>query len=256
MARKKELTADDIIRQMYPDLKTSDDYAAEAEAAKKAATGGDNDPSKELQALRTQIASLEGQLSTVTRPVARQTTMQAPQPPVIDWDKAPDPVEDPKGYARFVHNSTQAQINYEKEAWNYNNQVATTQSRKVDGLWEQFGKDYPSYAKRTEHVEIAASRVLEKAKAQGLDTENYMYGQSAKFLKDVTAEVDRLFGKAATAGADEDNDDDDDDDDRSQVFGGGAAGVAGLAKVTQPAEPYGAMSRDILAWQEKTGFHR
>lgn len=259
MAKRKDPTADEILKQMFPDIMTSDDLEAEAaakeEAAKAAAAAPDT--ARQVTDLQAQLARLEGQLSASQRPGYTPTQSQAPQRPNISYEAAPDPLTDPKGYAQFVHQSTQAQIEYEKQAWAYNNQQQTQAANRTQGLWDQFAEKYKDYASNSDRVEIATTRVIQRAKAAGTDTDKYMYGTSDVFLKDVVGEIEKLWGKPKPAAEDEDDGDEGDTiDNRTQILGGGASGSAPGKVAPQSNQKFGALSQDINAWQQKTGFYR
>jgi hypothetical protein len=256
MAKRKQASADDILKQMYPDLMTSDDFE------KKEDPKQTEQPNAQVAELQAKLAALESQLSNVGRANAalssQITIPQAPQPPQIDMSKAPDPVENPQGYAKFIMDAANAKIDYEKNVILYQQEQSRTQSERVSALWNDFSSKYKEYAADDERVAIATQQVVAKARAKGIDPEKYMYGQSEIFMKDVVGEMDRLFGKpgaAAAAGADDDEDDE--DDVRTDVFGGATAGTGQSPATRQaPPEKYGSLSKDLMAWQEKTGFHR
>lgn len=250
MARKKsQVSAEDLIRQMYPDLKTSDDFEEE-KRAKEAPQSAE----QQLATLQAKIALLENRPAG---PVAATPLVNYPTPPMqpkFDEANLPDPAIDPTGYSRAVREMVTAQANYEKEAYRWQQQAASIQSSRTQGLWDSFASTYEGYAKNEDRVEIAAARVVSKARAAGLDTEKYMYEQSDKFMRDVVSEMDKLGWKPA---ADEDDDDAaDDDDDRASIIGGTAAATRPSDSRHEPPPRFGAMSQDIIAWQEKTGFHR
>jgi hypothetical protein len=253
MAKKKQLSADDVLAQMYPDLMTSDDFVEEKKE-EKPATGAD---AAAITALQQQIANLNSQLANVSKvnsALSTQVTVDAPPArPVLDMSKAPDPLDDPKGYAKFVHDNAMATVNYEKEAYLYQQRQQQTAAQRQASLWASFSTKYAPYAKNDKQVEIAATQVLNRLKSNGIDTDKYMTTQSEDFMKDVAAEIDGLFGKPKDVDADED----DDDDDRTDVFGGGFAGAKLSAGGKQaPPQKYGALGTELKAWQEKTGFHR
>lgn len=253
MAKRKELSADDILKQMYPDLQTSEDAEAAAAAKLAAAKGTENDAGAQIAQLQQQIAQLQGVVSTVRTPEPKYREAQRPQKPVMG--KAPDPIQDPDGYANFVQQATSALIDYEKADWQWQQGQAATAQNRTGGLWGKFEAAYTDYAapENSKKVEIAAKEVLQRAQAAGMDTDQYMYSNSEAFMRDVVNEYDGLFGKAGVAAGD---DDDDDDDNRATMFDGSAAGANGVGKTPQPPERFGALSQGINAWQEKTGFHR
>jgi hypothetical protein len=252
MAKKanQQVSADDILKQMYPDIKTSEDYEDEQKA--KQTTTGD-DTSKTIAALQAQIARLEGSVSASQRPAPVTQNYAAPQRPVIDWDKAPDPIQEPGKYGRFLAEANQAIIDYEKQAWQYQSSQQNLNTARTQNLWAKFEANYKEYTENTDRVEIAASRVLQRLQGAGMDTDAYMYGQSDQFMKDVVAEIDTLWGKGGSGGED---DAEDDDDNRTVVLGGAGGNAKGPSQQQEQPQKYGSLSNDVLAWQEKTGFYR
>lgn len=254
MAKKKS-SAEEILAQMYPDLKTSDDYADPA--AKQAAAAA---PNAEVAALQAKLAALEGQIAVSQRTAAALTSQQTrdmpPQAPVIDYSKAPDPVEDLAGYTKFMLDAQEARINYEKQAIGYNQRQQQAVATKTATLWDTFKATHGDYTKDEKRIEIATTQVINRAKAMGLDTERYMYGNSDQFMKDVVAEFDGLFGKPGGGGGQSvtTDDEDDDADDRATVLGGGVATQQGQTAGKQPPPRYGNLSQEVMTWQEKTGF--
>lgn len=250
MAKKNGVTADDILKSMYPDLKTSDDYVDPN------AKTEETDSAKQISALQAQIAALTGTRDT---PKAKnrelQALPQAPVRPIMDMATAPDPVQYPKDYATWVSQQTSAQIQYEKDNWAWQNSVVQTQNNRANELWDDFRSANKAYAADQEKVSIAAERVIAKNKAAGVNTEKYMFEDSARFMDDVTATYDKLFGKPKDS--DGGSADDDDEDDRSTIQSAGApAGRNGPGDVAPKPEKFGALSQDINAWQQKTGFYR
>lgn len=257
MGRKAKQTADEILRQMYPDLQTSEDFTPEAE--KKAETA---QPNADVVALQAKIAALEGQIAVSQRTAAALTSQQtrdiAPQAPQIDYSKAPDPVEDAAGYTRFMLEAQRAQIEFEKQQMVYNQRQAQAVATKTATLWDTFKATHADYTKDEKRIEIATTQVINRAKAMGLDTERYMYGNSDQFMKDIVAEFDSLFGKPGgkQETAADDDEADDEDNDRAAFLGGGVATAQGQSHKNAPPPKYGNLSQEIMTWQEKTGFTR
>lgn len=251
MAKKQNITADDILKQMYPDLKTSDDFQAE-----KAPDAGS--PEAKIAELTAQIATLTGKglQNDLPRGKSRelQALPQAPQRPVIDYNTAPDPILKPQDYAAWVHESTAAQIEFEKQNYAWEQQVGAVQGNRQNALWNDFQTSYKAYAGNAEKVGIAAEKVISKNKAAGVNTEKYMFEDSDRFMKDVTDTYDRLFGKPKDDG-NTDDDADDGDDDRTSFQGSGApASRDGPASTQRPPEKYGALGSAVDDWQKKAGF--
>lgn len=262
MARNKAKapSAEDVLKLMYPDLPTSEDYtdpigsAIEAEKAK----GQQTQDNVQLTELQKQVALLQGQLNQTTRAngalMQQAKTDLPPAQPQFDMSKAPDPTLDPGAYAQFILGIADAKVQYEKDVYAWQARQQNDIANKTQNLWDSFAGKYGDLAKNSKQVEIATVEVINRAKAQGRDVDKYMYGASDQFMDDVAAEIGKLWPGASAAAAD---DDDEGDEDRTDMLGGGAGGngVASGAGRKAPPEKYGALSTDVLAWQKATGFH-
>lgn len=256
MARKnksQQTSADDILKQMFPDLQTTDDVYDD--------DGQDKTKQKDTEAvdkviadLQAKIAGLEGTVAaTRDRPVQDPAIQLGPPAPPVFPD-LPNPAEDPNGYRDAVLAQTQALIKYEKDLYQYQNRQTAASSAKSNDLWADFSTKYEDYAENEERIEIATTRIIQKAQARGVDVDKFMYGNRDGFMKQVVDEYDRLFGKPVI---DDTDTDEDDDDNRASVMGAGAPSQrGGPANVQTPPNPYGELSQEILAWQQKTGFTR
>lgn len=263
MARKAKPAVDaaDVLKLMYPDLPTSEDYTdplGAAIEADKARTAAPVDNGK-LTALEQQVAALQGQLSQARQTsqalMTQATTDLPPAKPQFDYSKAPDPTLEPAAFAQYMAQIGEANIQYEKNLYAWQQGQANAVAQRTAHLWDAFSESYPDYAKRGKHVEIAAAEVIQKAKLAGRDVDKYMYGAAGDFMKDVADEMDKLWPTSGKPlGGD---DDDDEEDDRTDMLGGGAGGngVASARGGQKPPEQYGALGKDVLAWQKATGFH-
>lgn len=252
--RKAELTADEILKQMFPDMPDSTDFEQPEE--KPTVKADDN---AALTALQAQVAQLTSQLAQTRRQAVKQDTDTVPLPPAeLDLSKIelPDPIDDPKGYAKALIAATtahaDAKIKYEKDVIMWQNRQVATNQTKADNLLSGFNAKYADYAKNSRQVEVAAAQILSRAKARGEDINDYMYGHSDQFYADVVAEIDDLFGKPKGTASDEDDDDRADALPSGQI--GGQDGPSGERKA--PPSRYGALGSELRTWQEKTGFYR
>lgn len=257
MAKKKQPTADDILKMMYPDLPTSEDEVGQQQPQQQPQGGDDK---AQIAALQAQIAALEGRISQTSKAnVALQTqatTAMPPTRPNIDYTKAPDPVEDKDGYTRFMLDAQRKEIEYEKSLLTYQQQQAQQTQQKSGQLWSSFSGKYGDYAKDEERLTIATQQVIQRARASGLDTERYMYANADQFMEDVTKEFDKLFGKPGGKQQEVDDEEEDDDDGLTTSLIGGGVGGGGGRKQQPAPQRYGELSQEINAWQQKTGFHR
>lgn len=262
MARKKqaELSANDILKQLYPDIPSSDDFEPPAveKQTQQAASEADRKTILDLQA---QIANLTGQMSNVAKTntalMTQATTDMPPTAPQADYSKAPNPIDDPAGYAKFVQKAVADQVEYEKQAYAWQTRQESSRANRASNLWATFTEQHPDYAENTERVEVAAMKVIERAKANGVDTDKYMYQNSGQFMADVTKEIDRLWGKPNAGGSADDGEGDTIEDIRTGGLQGGVQASNGGVR-TAPAAPqrYGALSQDVIEWQKQTGFYR
>lgn len=252
MARKAKFAdANEILKAMYPDLPDSTDFE-EAEGKSKT-----NDDAAKLAALQSKLDQLEGQLS------ARNSRHEAPKlaglpnapiEPQIDMSKAPDPVQDPQGFIRFSQQAVELKAKYLQDRYQWEQSVIQRQASQMNHLWTDFNEQYENYAIDPDKVEIATDRVIRRAQSAGVELDAYMYNNRDQFYKDITKEMDKLFG-APVAADDGDEGQDEDDDIRTTITGGGNAGQGGVKKV-EPQSQYGELSREIQTWQRKTGFYR
>lgn len=262
MARKpktNQVSADELLRALYPDLPTSEDYTDPLAAAMndgKKDTPAASDP--KLAALEQQVAALQGQLQQTARVngalMTQASTDLPPQRPVIDYSQAPDPTVDHAAFAKFMAEANAATLQYEKDLYNWQAKQQNDVATKTANLWDTFAHDYPELAKNSKRVEIAAAEVISKARLAGKDVDKYMFAGSPQFLKDVADEINSLWGAPSNK---DDDDDDDYAEDRTDMLGGGAGGqsVASTKGRQAPPEKYGALSQDVLAWQKATGYH-
>lgn len=257
---RQTVSAEDILKQMYPDLPSSDDYVQENPATKQTQNQPNVDP--QVAELKAQLAALQAQVQTQTKTASALMSQAVqdmpPQMPQIDYSRAPDPVEDPKGFAEFNMRATQQLLAWKEADFEYKQRQRTTTQTRNDILWDKFTKDYPAYAENDERVGIAAEMVVKRAVANGTDPDKYMYGNSAGFMQDVVHEIDRLWGKPQT-GVDTDDDDIDDDEPATRtdgLFGGSGQSGDATSKSKAPPSQYGALSQELMAWQEKTGYKR
>lgn len=255
---KREPTAEEILKAMYPDIPTRDDFEQKNDTTKQTA----NQPNAEVAELRAQIAALQSRLDGQSRAHTAIQTRQVevpPQPPKIDMKQAPNPVDDPEGYAVFVQNAIDAKVQYEKDLFDWQNRQQVSVAQQTQNLWDSFSAKYKDYAKDTKKVAIAAREVTDRARAARRDVDKYMYDTSDEFMRDVAAEMDALWGKpkATEQSADVEVDDENEDDGRTGgLFGGGQQSVFERAagNPAQPKPKYTQMSQDIIDWQKKNGL--
>lgn len=253
----REPTAEEILKAMYPDIPTRDDFEQKDTKAKPET----NQSNAEVAELRAQLAALQSRLDMQSRSQTALTTRQGPeippQPPKIDMKQAPNPMDDPEGYANFVNRGIELRVQYEKDLFDFNNRQAAAISQQTQNLWDAFSSRYKDHAKDTKRVAIAAREVADRAKANRRDVDKYMYDTPDEFMKDVAAEMDALWGKPQGSSQDQDVEieDNNEDEGRTQgLFGGGQQHQSGITTPKPPKAKYSEMSQDIIDWQKRMGL--
>lgn len=213
------------------------------------------EPEVDVKSLQERLAALETETKTM-----RQTNMalmqQAPrvqeQPKVeeISLDGLPDPLDNPKGYLAELNKRIVGSVESRVKA-GIAQATAGAGDNRAQELFNDFASrdEYSAIAEDEEKLGIAATMVVNRMAARGVDTEKYMYQGRDMFFKDVAAEYTRVFGKAKL---DEDVEDETPDSARAAaVFGGQAV----TRKSKQSQEDKGSdMLADLAEIQLKDGF--
>lgn len=255
MPRKREPTSDDILKRMYPDIMSSEDYEQKDPPTQPPQN---QQSSAEVAELKAQIAALQGRLDSQSRANTALTTRQgpevAPQPPQIDFKQAPNPVDDPEGYAAFITRAINVQVQHEKDMFYHQQGQQQSLQQRTDYLWNEFSAKYPDHAKDDRRVAIAAKEVVARAQAKRQDIDKYMYDNSEAFMQDVVKEMEALWGPVKQATARDDDDDDGEDGRTDGLFGSGQQSGDDPATPPKPAQKYGDLGNDLIAWQKKMGL--
>ena len=183
-------------------------------------------------------------------------------------DQLPDPVEDPKGYFAAVNKhiaegvaSQMAQFRDEEDQ---KSAAVSTRATQVSDLWDRFAKGHEDLAKYKPLVNVAAQEVVEKARAKGIDGEQFMFGAgSDRFLDEVAESVTTTLKSIRDEGKEDKKGGEDMENEGGRpepalgVLPGlpvssGAGGEAAIDK--EPGAGAGGLVADIKAGQEKSGF--
>lgn len=246
MARKKKDDAT-VTGFTRPDLPFDD---GEATAAPKAQEGAS------MEALQARLAELENQLRTQQETnlalMARAPVTPVPNltPPTVDVKNLPDPVQNPDGYAKELHERTAAALETRLNQAAYVQQMQKVQSDRLEGLWAEFVDVYEPYAQNRKLVEFAAREVVNRAAANGIDTEKYMFIYKDRFMKDVVSELVSLGVKVEEP----DEDKDETEETRTDgVLGGLESGSR--PNMPTPIDPND-MFADLRQFQLKHGLYK
>lgn len=154
---------------------------------------------------------------------------------------------------------------------------------KIGELWADFAEEYPDYSGKgsKRRIEFAAENVVKRAVARGLDPNRYMFIARDRFMKDVAAEMDDIFGAPEMKDELDDEDfnerpaprrrrearaaprrdtrrrprEEEDDTGRTGgLFGGNDSGGPRPSQRDISGDSAGSMLEDIHAMQRKNGF--
>ncbi len=224
------------------------------------ADDGDKTPDPDAPVVSPDVAKMQGQVDELSKQLAalretNMTLMMQPAKPTLPAfpvvpkvEELPDVMEDPEGYAKALERQITARIEARMTAANVKATAENQATSQYNELWTDFKNTHKEYAEDSRRVQYAANQVAESLKRQGMDVEKYMFTYRAKFMEDVTREMDSIFGKP---GAQLLPEPDADASRTGGMFGGGDS----VPKPDVAIEPDNAFA-DIREWQEKTGFHR
>lgn len=213
---------------------------------------GDNPAANDkVAALELQLAEMRGELSAQRMQsnfVAAQPAVPAPVVKEISYDDLPDPLVDPKGYAKEVATRTQAYYASQRAADQHAARQQQDESARYNQLWENFAKENEDYAGQQDLAEFATRKVVTQYAQQGVDVNRQMFGNTKQFFADVRGEMDRVTGKKLKTEAD------DDDDRTNGMFGGMESGGRAGDTGKRQARPE-SMFDSMTDWQVKNGFY-
>lgn len=226
-----------------------------------------------MEEMADQLAELQRQLSEQSRsnfalltqaPTSTQSNITGPEKVEL-----PDVTVDPEGYAAAVRKQIQNENDFNNRRANEENSRKQSMKERVDGLWEDFGDQFPALAAKQDRVDFAAQKVIERANKRGLDVQKYMFVTSDQFLSDVADQMEKTFG---TQEVDDEEDftpsrrrsnqktarrsrnrDDDETSRTAGIFGGNESGGKPAGK-RQQADEGPDMIADMQAMQKKYGF--
>lgn len=252
MARKKKAVAqaDNELGFSGRDLEWRDDPNP---APKEPENKGQEDLTVKLlgqiEALTGQVAQLQGaQAALLAQPqiiYAQPGPMHQEQ--TNDYTGLPDPLDDPDNYNRALNDRIDQIVADRIAAYDQDVAAAQNQNSTAEQLWADFNvatEDY--WVEVPERISFAAERVVNRAKARGIDVERYMFVTRDQFFRDVDAEATAVFGEQGEG-------DGGDEVDRSAgLFGATGSPMPSVKTVDQTGSD---MLREITDMQKKTGFY-
>lgn len=222
---------------------------------------------------RLDASERERAISDTRLPAMQPTQVNIGDPPTLNLEGLPDPVAQSKEYAATLAQRT---IKYQEDmnAYNTRRTEATKPQSLGDpnALWDEFTEQFPEYAQNEKQAKFAVSEVVGRLAKKGVNVQQYMFQRSDQFFKDVTKEIDDVFGNP---NGDDDvevddepeeapaqrkpqrrrqaraRDMDDGDDGRTDGIEGG--GTSGMPVQRHQGKPSGIIE-DLQAIQRKSGY--
>lgn len=109
-----------------------------------------------------------------------------PAPVAVIEEEPPDPIEDPKAYAKWLNTQTQNSVSQQTDK--LKKELET--QKKYDGLWSDFKTDYPDIAEKYRGlVEYIASKKVREIASSGVNVESYIFSDKKKFMKEVVNDI-------------------------------------------------------------------
>lgn len=225
---------------------------------KPAANGHDDQMAALLQQIGAMNQRFEDQQQQLTALMTQAPQYTAPTPPPAPppapADELPDPAIDPEGYSRALQERILKGVKDIVEANANSASQQQQRTSRTDGLWSEFEDLYPDYADNPDRMEFIANQVARKAKDRGIDVERYMFATRGKFMKDLTAEYDKVFGSPVDPGTGDDDDEDTGDTNRTGgIFGGLGEGGQRMSGGRQEAPSD--MIKELQEMQRKRGIY-
>ena len=203
-----------------------------------------------------------------TPATAAEVVVPVAQAPFPAADQLPDPVEDPKGYFAAVNkhitDGVATQMAQFRDEEDQKNTATSTRATQVSDLWDRFSKGHEDLAKYKPLVNVAAQEVVEKARAKGIDGEQFMFGAgSDRFLDEVAESVTATLKSIRDEGKEDDKGGENMENEGGQPnpalgmlpglpVASGAGGGDGMDK--EPAGGDGGLVADIKKGQQTSVF--
>lgn len=254
--QKKPDVSPDLLRLMHPDIPFDEGSLAEP-AAK---TSGNDDYKAQMAELQASVKQLADQNSSLQRTnmalmaQPMQQVMPTYGPTEVDLNNLPDPVVNPKEYAAAIVQRGDAVLRTRQQQANWEANQAAQLDQRTQAIWDQFTKEHPALADKSDLVEAAAGKAVAKARQMGMDTNRYMFSATNQFFNDTIGILNGWGIKDEAA--------DDADDDSAAKPSGRTAGIPGgldsggrLSAGKDPDETrIPTLMEEVRGWKMKTGF--
>lgn len=215
---------------------------------------------KEFEDFKTQAASREERYQTMVENLMLQKPASQPAQPaatredamaaLTNFDDAPDPVDDKKGFLRYMGERVRSAIEAGGEA--AIGRMTTAQSQQNQGaqLWAEFETEYVDQAKHKGLAQGLATTVLNEMVAQGYDRDALLGRGRATLFKRVAAAVDKEI--ADIRGAAKGDDEKEEAPARADTTVGHTPRAPGTPPPDDDTE--GAFHKELSEFREKGGF--
>lgn len=258
-------------KTVVPNVNLKADLMAQALGGNPAELAWMEDPSEKLEAdaaakkaaadpmtmLTNQIAELKGTLAGMQSagknlPAMPNVKVRPNLSVEPDLKGLPDPLVDGQKYGQELGQRYMVADQNRRilEQWdtNHRNEITATHDRMMGA----FKKKYPDYAKSNTAIDVFAEEAAKDAETQRLDLNQYMFGNTEQFFKDIVAKMDEA-GFGGKKEEEEDTVDAEVNRALGMPDGGSPAGPAGkgLASTT----PVTSITSEVNKWQTQHGFH-
>jgi hypothetical protein len=205
-------------RRSAPQQTADDDIFAHFEAHGRSIpytpTEPQADPKKDTgqEALLAQIAALQTQVSDLTQrsmmqqPAARQEQTPSyvdPRTIKVSHEGLPDPLDNKDAYNQELTLRINAALEARDHALRQDVAGQSTTQATGERLWNDFIGKYGDWEQHEDLVGLMVEKVLNDAKARGIDTQRYMLQNTQLFFQDVDKALRDRFGKLVESDEDE-----------------------------------------------------
>lgn len=188
---------------LFPPIAVSDDATEDLSSGGESEAGSSQDDVKtELATVKAELATqreansqLNNQLlqfmSSQQSTVVPQSTIAEPAPEI----EYPDPIEDPKGYAKTVQQEATRAAKAEVATVKAEVLHKTDTDKRYNDLWRDFGDAEPELVKKhAKLVEFIVTEKVRNAAANKIDVNMLLFADSKKFIAEVARDVKSMLG--------------------------------------------------------------
>lgn len=188
-----QIGEDEPAEEFLPGYATREEAAAALEEHKRLK----EEFERQRQSWQEQEARMNSMMERMLALQGQAAAPQPQQPPAVDWDTLPDPVEDPAAFKTQLAQRIDQMVSMRTAAMSHQ----TSQQQAAAELERQFYEKNKDLAKFPEIVRSTTQAELQKLAASGLNPVQYVFSDPDGFMKRVAdsarARVNELRGEFA-----------------------------------------------------------